>query len=55
MEIEEQTQVKCAEGEQPAQNKPLFSNQMLVRLIIPLVIEQFLLMSVGSGKRDESC
>ena len=45
--MEEQTRVKCAEGEQPAQNKPLFSNQMLVRLIIPLVIEQFLLMSVG--------
>ena len=47
MEMEEQTQVKCAEREQPVQNKPLFSNQMLVRLIIPLVIEQFLLMSVG--------
>ena len=45
--MEEQTQVKCAEWEQPTQNKPLFSRQMLVRLIIPLVIEQFLLMSVG--------
>ena len=47
MEMEEQTQVKCAQREQPTQNKPLFSRQMLVRLIIPLVIEQFLLMSVG--------
>ncbi|MEG1878470.1 MAG: MATE family efflux transporter [Pseudoflavonifractor sp.] len=27
--------------------KPLFTRQMLVRLIIPLIIEQFLLMSVG--------
>ena len=45
--MEEQTQVKCAEREQPTQNKPLFSRQMLIRLIIPLVIEQFLLMSVG--------
>ncbi|EDM98788.1 MATE efflux family protein [Pseudoflavonifractor capillosus ATCC 29799] len=47
VEMEEQTQVKCAEREQPTQNKPLFSRQMLIRLIIPLVIEQFLLMSVG--------
>ena len=30
-----------------AQNAPLFSRQALIRLIIPLVIEQFLLMSVG--------
>lgn len=28
-------------------NKPLFSREALLRLIIPLVIEQFLLMSVG--------
>ena len=28
-------------------NSPLFTNQALVRLIVPLVIEQFLLMTVG--------
>ena len=33
--------------EETAQLKPLFTRESLVRLIIPLVVEQFLLMSVG--------
>ena len=33
--------------EETAQLKPLFTREALVRLIIPLVVEQFLLMSVG--------
>ena len=34
-------------GQTETSLKPLFSRQALTRLIIPLVIEQFLLMSVG--------
>ncbi len=34
-------------GQTETSLKPLFSRQALIRLIIPLVIEQFLLMSVG--------
>lgn len=35
------------EGPTLADSNPLFSRQMLTRLIVPLIIEQFLLMTVG--------
>ncbi len=35
------------EGQILAAERPLFSRQMLTRLIVPLIIEQFLLMTVG--------
>ncbi len=35
------------EAQTPSPRAPLFSRQALIRLIVPLVIEQFLLMTVG--------